>query len=103
MAVELSAGDFEKKIEKGVALVDFYAPWCGPCKMMSPVIDELSAEYKGKAGIYKVNVDNEPNLANKFQVMSIPTIVIFKDGEAIDQTTGAQNKEGLKKMIDKNI
>ena len=103
MATELSAGDFEKKIKEGTVLVDFYAPWCGPCKMMSPIIDELSADYEGKAGIYKVSVDNEPEIANKFQVMSIPTIVIFKNGKAIDQTIGAQSKEKLKEMIDKNL
>ncbi len=103
MATELSKDDFEKKIEKGTSLVDFYAPWCGPCKMMSPIIDELVDDYKEKAGIYKVNVDSEPGLANQFQVMSIPTIVIFKDGKAVDQTTGAQSKEVLKAMIDKNM
>lgn len=101
--MELSQGDFEKKIEKGTTLVDFYAPWCGPCKMMSPVIEELTKEYEGKAGIYKVNVDNEPQLANDHQVMSIPTIVIFKDGKPVDQTLGAQSKDKLKEMIDKNL
>lgn len=103
MATELSQDDFEKKIEKGTSLVDFYAPWCGPCKMMSPVIDEIAKDYKGKAGIYKVNVDNEPQLANDHQVMSIPTIVVFKDGKAVDQTMGAQSKDKLKEMIDKHL
>jgi len=103
MATELSQSDFEKKIEKGTALVDFYAPWCGPCKMMSPVIDEIAEDYKGKAGIFKVNVDNEPQLANDHQVMSIPTIVVFKNGKAVDQTMGAQSKDKLKEMIDKHL
>lgn len=103
MATELSTKDFEEKIQEGVTLVDFYAPWCGPCKMMSPIIDELSSEYKGRANIYKVNVDNEPDLANRFQVMSIPTIIVFKDGKAVDQTLGAQSKNKLKDMIDKNL
>ncbi len=103
MATELSTKDFEEKIQEGVTLVDFYAPWCGPCKMMSPIIDELSSEYEGKVNIYKVNVDNEPDLANRFQVMSIPTIIVFKDGKAVDQTLGAQSKNKLKDMIDKNL
>lgn len=103
MATELSTKDFEEKIQEGVTLVDFHAPWCGPCQMMSPVIDELSSEYEGRANIYKVNVDNEPDLANRFQVMSIPTIIVFKDGKAVDQTLGAQGKDKLKDMIDKNL
>jgi len=103
MAIELSKGDFAKKIEKGVALVDFYAPWCGPCKMMLPIIDELSHDMKGKAGVYKVNVDTESELASAHQVFSIPTIILFKDGKAVDQTTGAQSKENLIKMIEKQV
>jgi len=103
MATELSQKDFEKKIEKGTVLVDFYAPWCGPCEMMSPIIDELNKDYKGKAGIYKVNVDNEPRLANKFHVMSIPTTIVFNHGRAVDQTIGSQSKQKLKDMIDKNL
>lgn len=103
MATELSQSDFEKKIKKGTALIDFYAPWCGPCKKMSPVINELAKDYKGKAGIYKVNVDNEPRLANKFHVMNIPTIIVFKDGKVVDQANSSQSKEKLKEMIDKNL
>jgi len=103
MAVELSQNNFKKKIERGTTLIDFYAPWCGPCKMMSPVVDELAKDYKGRAGVYKVNVDNEPELANKSQVMNIPTTIIFKDGKAVDQIIGTQSKKKLKEVIEKNL
>ena len=101
MAKEISSSDFEKEViesDKPV-LVDFYAPWCGPCKMMGPVIDELAEEVGDKAGVYKVNVDEQGELANQFQVMSIPTIIVFKDGKPVNQAMGVQSKEALKKML----
>lgn len=103
MAEELSKGDFEKKLAKGLALVDFYAPWCGPCKLMAPHIDELAKEMRGRARVFKVNVDKEPELGNRFNVMSIPTIMLFKDGKVVDQIIGSQSKEKLKKMIEKTL
>lgn len=101
MAIELKSADFEEKVIKSdkPVLVDFFAPWCGPCQMLAPTIDELSKEMEGKAGVYKVNVDEEGDLANKYNVMSIPTIVIFKDGKPVNQMTGAQPKEQLIKAL----
>lgn len=101
MGKELKAGDFEQEVVKSgkPVLVDFYAPWCGPCKMMAPVIEELAKEVGDKAKIFKVNVDEEAELANQFQVMSIPTLIIFKEGKPVNQAMGVQSKEALKKML----
>lgn len=76
-------------------IVDFWAEWCGPCKMISPVLDEIAAENAGKLTIGKVNVDENPDLARRFEVMSIPTLIVFKDGEPIKRLVGAKNKAGL--------
>ena len=102
MANELSNQQFEEKVlkSKKPVLVDFYAPWCGPCQMMSPIIDELSKEMGDKADIYKVNVDNESALANEYQVMSIPTIIIFKKGKPVNQIIGGSSKEKLKEALE---
>jgi thioredoxin 1 len=81
-------------------LVDFWAEWCGPCKMVAPVIDELAAEYKDKAGFAKINVDENPKLASQFGVMSIPTIMIFKDGKPEQQVIGYKSKNDLQKLLD---
>jgi thioredoxin 1 len=81
-------------------LIDFWAEWCGPCKMLSPVIDELAAEYGEKIKIAKVNVDQQPNLAARYGIRSIPTIFIFKNGEIAEQMVGMQSKEDLKAKID---
>jgi len=81
-------------------LVDFWAEWCGPCKMVAPVIDELAAEYKDKAGFAKINVDESPKLASQFGVMSIPTIMIFKNGKPEQQVIGYKSKNDLQKLLD---
>ncbi len=84
-------------------LIDFNADWCGPCKMMGPVVSELSETYAGKVKIASVNVDMEPDLAEKFNVMSIPAFVVVKNGEKVDSAVGAMPKEKLMGMLDKVI
>jgi len=85
MAVVLTEANFEEEIASGVTLVDFWAEWCGPCQMMLPILDELTTTMEGKAKIGKVNVDENPALAAKFRVMSIPTLLVMKDGEVVEQ------------------
>ncbi len=86
-----------------VAVVDFNATWCGPCKMMAPVLEELSEEYTGKVGFYAVDVDENQDLAEKFQVMSIPNLVLLKKGELADTSVGFVPKDKLKSWIDSNL
>ena len=81
-------------------LVDFWAEWCGPCKMLAPVLDELAAEYGEKIKIAKVNVDQQANLAARYGIRSIPTIILFKGGEIAEQMIGMQAKEALKEKLD---
>ena len=83
--------------------VDFYADWCGPCKMMSPVIDKLAEEYEGKIKVGKVNVDENGDLAVKYGIMSIPNMVFFKNGEVADRVVGAIPKPAMKEKFEKNI
>jgi len=93
--IELNNSNFEEITKEGVALVDFWAPWCGPCRMLAPVIDELAAEFDGKAKICKVNSDEEQDLAVKFGVRSIPTILFMKDGQVVDTMVGAASKQAF--------
>ncbi|HUC92619.1 MAG TPA: thioredoxin [Paenibacillus sp.] len=99
MAVTLTKENFSQSIESGVTLVDFWAPWCGPCKMQLPIVEELSTELQGQATIGKINVDEEPELASQFGVMSIPTLILFKDGQPVDKMVGLQSKEALRTKI----
>ena len=102
MAMTFTAENFQREVleYQGVALVDFWAPWCGPCRMVAPTIDELAEEYAGKAKIGKVNTDENQELAAKYSVMSIPTMIIFKNGQVVDQITGAYPKNILKSRLD---
>jgi len=98
-------GNFKKEVMESEVpvVVDFWATWCGPCKMVAPVIEELAKEYDKKVKIGKVDVDENPNTASRFGVMSIPTIMFFKGGRVMDQSVGAISKSDLKKKIDENI
>lgn len=97
--IELTTENFDNVIKEGVSLVDFWAPWCGPCRMIAPVIDELAAEFDGKANICKVNTDEQQDLAVKYGVRSVPTILFMKDGEIVDTVIGAQSKQALADKI----
>jgi thioredoxin 1 len=103
MAVVVTKDNFTENVAQGVSLLDFWAPWCGPCKMQLPIVEELSEELKGQATIAKVNVDEQPELASQFGVMSIPTLILFKDGQPVDKLVGLQSKESLKTKIQNHM
>jgi len=91
--VELNGSNFDATIAEGVTMVDFWAPWCGPCRMIAPVVEELAEDFEGKATIAKVNTDEEQDIAVKYGIRSIPSILFFKDGQVVDQMVGAAGKD----------
>ncbi len=101
----LTEANFANEVLQSAApvLVDFWAEWCGPCKMIAPVLDELADEYVGKARIGKVDVDTHQNLAAQFRVSSIPTLLVFKQGQVVDQMVGARSKRDLKASLDRAL
>lgn len=105
MAAEITDSNFEEKINatSGVVLVDFWAEWCGPCRMLTPIIEELSDEYEGKAVVGKLNVDEQPETAAKFGVRSIPTVLVFKNGEVVEKQVGVAPKNAYKGLLDKHL
>ena len=101
--MELSDTNFDREVSEGLTLVDFWAPWCGPCRMVGPVVDELAQDYQGKVKVGKVNVDDNPNTAMKFRVMSIPTVILFKDGQPLEVVVGANPKRNYQARIEKHL
>lgn len=98
---ELTNGEFTEFIKSGTAFVDFFAEWCMPCVMMSPIIDELHEKFKGKIKFGKVNVDDNQEIAQKFNIMSIPNMIIFKDGKKVEQFIGAISQDELEAKLSK--
>src|SRR3989344_1371958 len=100
---ELSDGDFDSYTKKGFVLVDFFADWCMPCVMMSPVVDELAEKFEGKIKFAKVNVDENGDIAGKFEVRSIPNFVLMKDGKMVDQFVGAMPAEDFEDKLKEHL
>lgn len=103
--IHVTDGEFDNKVVGNdlPCLVDFWAPWCGPCKAIGPVIDELAEEFDGKIVIAKMNVDDNPATPGKFGIRAIPTLILFKDGEEVDKVTGAVGKAQLNELINKAL
>jgi thioredoxin 1 len=103
--VNLTEATFDEEVLKSniPVLIDFWAEWCAPCKMLGPTIEEIAAEYQGRAKVAKINVDQNPGLAQRYGIRSIPAIIIFSNGEVADQLIGVQSKETMAAMIDKSL
>jgi len=103
----LTASDatFESEVLKSdtLALVDFWAEWCGPCKMLGPTIDAVAEDYAGRVKVFKLNVDENPNTPPQFSIRGIPTVILFKDGKPVEQLVGVQTKDAFSQAIDKHL
>jgi len=104
-AVELMDSNFEQEVLKSAVpvLVDFWAAWCGPCRMMGPIVEQVASEYKGRLKVAKLNVDDSPDLAARYGVRGIPTLILFANGKVKAQSVGAQPREMLKGFLDSNL
>jgi thioredoxin 1 len=103
--IKLTESNFAEQVVQSPTpvLVDFWAEWCGPCKMLTPVLDELAGEYQGKVKVGKVNIDECPGIANEYGIRAIPTLLIFKDGQVAEQVVGLRSKRDLKANLDKHV
>ncbi len=95
----LTDANFGKETQAGVTLVDFHANWCGPCRMLAPVLEQVAVDIQGKAAIGKVDIDTEQKTAAQFQITSVPTMILFKDGKEVKRLVGLRNAEAIKEMI----
>lgn len=100
LVAHITDADFPATVAQGVTLVDFWAPWCGPCKMIAPILDEIAGELQGRAKIVKINVDDNPEVAGSYGIMSIPTLILFKDGKPVNKIVGGQPKAQMKAFIE---
>jgi thioredoxin 1 len=100
--IQLTDDTFDKDVVQSAepVLVDFWAPWCGPCRMLAPVIEELAKEYTGKVKVAKINTDEHPNAASRFKISAIPTLLFFKGGKVVEQLVGVHSKAEIKKTLD---
>lgn len=105
MEIELTDANFEQEVLKSdlPVLVDFWATWCGPCQVISPLIAEIAEEYEGKVKVCKLNVDEAPVIASKYGIMSIPTLMVFKDGKSVDAVVGVVSKDEIKNVLNEYI
>ena len=104
MVMHFTGETFEQAIAGNVpVLVDFWAPWCGPCRMIAPVIEDIAVEFDGRAVVGKIDVDEEPGLAQRFGVMSIPTLIVLKDGKVVEQAVGARGKADVAAMLNRHL
>ena len=105
LARELSSSEFDSVVlQSGVpVLVDFWAPWCGPCRMVAPAVEQLAGEFQGKALVCKVNVDECQEIAMRYRITSIPTLMVFKNGQVVDQFIGARSKDDLKQALERVV
>jgi thioredoxin 1 len=101
-ALKVDTGSWEAQVLKapGLVMVDFWAVWCGPCQMVAPIVDELATEYAGKVQVMKLNTDENPEIAGRYQIMSIPTVLFFKGGQPVEKLVGARPKRQFKEVID---
>ena len=101
--LEFTDSNFKDETQKGLVLVDFWAPWCGPCRMVGPVIEELAGDYEGQIKVGKLNVDDHQQTAMSYRVMSIPTVILFKDGEPVETMVGAMPKGAYEKKLEQHV
>lgn len=99
----INEANFEKETKSGLVLVDFFATWCGPCQRLSPVLEEVQGDFDGKAKFFKLDIDESRSLARKFSVMSVPTMIVLKDGHPVDRMIGYMSPEDIKSKLSKHV